>query len=181
MTTTDTLTHTPLRRGADDGLWFGMYLTAMFFASIFAPALPILSVVSLLLVVCVPFVVFRSMARYRIHLADEASFATLWIYGVVLFFFGVILAGFVLTAYMTWVNPDYISSQLQALAALSGHDLGATIDQAASLASSMLEAGFVPRPIDLVTELIMLAIVTGSGLSIVLSLIIMARRPSESR
>ena len=46
---------------------------------------------------------------------------------------------------------------------------GTQVDFAADVAARMLEARFIPAPIDIVTEMIMLAIVTGSLLSMTLS------------
>lgn len=166
----------PYSRGAEDGLRFGLYLGVMFFASIFATALPMLSMLSLAMIVAVPVVTWVLMRRYQRSLGAASSFAMLWMYGVVLFFCGMLIAGTALTVYMRWIEPDYLSSQLAALAALEGSMPGTFVDQAASVASDMIDARFIPSPIAVVTELIMLAIVTGSGLTVCLSALLSMRR-----
>lgn len=165
----------PYRRGADDGLVMGVYFMVMFFTSIFSGALPLLSLLSVGMMVAVPGVVYVMMRRYHRSLGVASSFAMLWMYGVVLFFCGMLLAGAVLVAYLRWVSPEYISDQLAQLASLEGEMPGSVMDDAAGLAQQMIDAGFVPTAISIVSEMIMLAIVTGSMLSLVLSGIMTVR------
>ena len=54
----------PYRRGADDGFFFGAYLTVMFFASIFSEWMPLLQLLSGAMAVCVPLTIYRFMLRY---------------------------------------------------------------------------------------------------------------------
>ncbi len=171
----------PYRRGAEDGLRMGAYFTVMFFASIFAPVLPMLSMVSAAMMVGVPLTAWVLMRRYRRSLGPASSFATLWMYGVMLFLCGMLIAGTALTVYLTWIDPDYIAGQLRELAAMEGTMPGTMVDEAASVAARMLEARFVPTPISLVTEMIMLSVVTGSGLTLVLSAVLTLRRDRQLR
>ncbi|MCM1163166.1 MAG: DUF4199 domain-containing protein [Muribaculaceae bacterium] len=170
----------PYRRGASDGLRFGLYLGAMFFASIFSTLSPILGLVSLALMVSVPAAVYTMMRRYQRSLGVASSFAMLWMYGVVLFFCGMLIAGAALTVYLKWIEPDYIVDQLQTLADMAGTMPGTIVDDAAGVASSMLEARFIPTPISIVVELIMLAIVTGSGLTVCLSALLTFRHRGDT-
>lgn len=166
----------PYRRGADDGFIFGLYLTAMFLASIFSGAVPLLSLVSLALMAGVPGVIYMFMKRYDRRTGMTASFPMFWMQGVMIFFCGMLIAGTVLVVYMKWLSPDFVLRQLQAVAAMKGSTPGSVMDEAASVASSMIENNFIPTPIAIVTELIMLAIVTGSILSIILGAILTLRR-----
>ncbi len=166
----------PSRRGADDGLRFGLYLGVMFFASIFSASFPLLSFLSLAMIIAVPGVVYAMMRRYERSLGAAASFAMLWMQGVVIFFCGMLIAGTALTVYMRWIEPDFIAGQLAALASLEGTMPGTFVDEAASVASEMLEARFIPSAVSVVIELIMLSIVTGSALTICLSAFMSLRR-----
>lgn len=168
----------PYRRGADDGFFFGLYLTAMFFASIFSQTLPLLSLLSLAMMVLVPVVIYRFMRNYDRSLGAAASFPMLWMQGVVIFFCGTLIAGAALTIYLRWIDPDYIISQLRGVADLAGQAPGTFVDGAADMASRMIEANFIPTPISIVTELLLLSIVTGSFLSIALSAFLTLRRKS---
>ncbi|MDE6370759.1 MAG: DUF4199 domain-containing protein [Duncaniella sp.] len=165
----------PYRRGADDGIVMGLYLTVMFFASIFSGSLPVLTWLAFLMIVCVPLLVWRLMGRYHRALGQASSFAMLWMYGVVMFFCGMLISGVALEVYMTWIHPGYVAEQLQALAALQGDFPDTYLDSMASMAQSMLDAHFIPAPINLVAELVMMAIVSGSVLSIVLGALLTFR------
>lgn len=166
----------PYRRGADDGLRFGLYLGVMFFASIFSTSFPLLSLFSLAMIVAVPGVVYAMMRRYERSLGPAASFAMLWMQGVVIFFCGMLVAGAALTVYMRWIEPGYLAGQLAALAALEGTMPGTFVDEAASVAAEMIEARFIPSAVSVVVELIMLSIVTGSALTVCLSALMSLRR-----
>lgn len=80
--------------------------------------------------------------------------------------------------YMKWIEPDFVFNQMQSVADLAGAAPGTFVDNAADIASKMIEARFIPTPIAIVTELIMLSIVTGSILSILLSAFFALRRRS---
>ena len=75
----------PYRRGADDGLWFGLYLSVMFFSSILSGRVAMLSLLSLVLVVCVPVVIYFFMRAYDRRLGPAGTFPMLWMQGVVIF------------------------------------------------------------------------------------------------
>lgn len=168
----------PYRRGADDGLYFGLYLTAMFFASIFAQTLPVLSLAAFAMMVAVPVVIYGFMRSYDRALGSAATFPMLWMHGVVIFFCGILISGAALVIYMKWIEPDFVINQIRSVADLAGTAPGTMMDEAADLASKMIEARFVPTPISIVTELIMLAIASGSILSIILSALFALRRKS---
>ncbi len=171
-----TMIQSPYRRGADDGLIFGLYLTAMFFASIFAGSFAPLSLLGAVMMAGVPVVIYFFMRRYDRSLGPAATFAMLWMQGVVIFFCGMLIAGTALVVFMKWIHPGFVAEQLTAVAALKGAVPGSQIDLAADVAEKMIEAKFIPAPIDIVTEMLMLAIVTGSMLSMTLSGLFALRR-----
>lgn len=166
----------PYRRGADDGFFFGAYLTVMFFASIFSEWMPLLQLLSGAMAVCVPLTIYRFMLRYHRSLGQMGSFPMLWMQGVVIFFCGMLIAGCALVVYMKWIEPDFVIGQIRQVAALKGTLPDSGVETAAEVASNMLEANFIPTPIDIVVELMMLAIFTGSLLSMLLSGIFAVRR-----
>ncbi len=168
----------PYRRGADDGFYFGLYLTAMFFSSIFSQHFALLSLLSMAMIVLVPFVIYRFMRSYNRDLGHAASFPMLWMQGVVIFFCGILISGAALVVYMKWIEPDFVINQLHSVADMAGMAPGTMIDSAADMASKMLDAQFIPTPMAIVTELIMLAIASGSILSIILSAVFAIRRKS---
>ena len=103
----------PYRRGADDGFFFGAYLTVMFFASIFSEWMPLLQLLSGAMAVCVPLTIYRFMLRYHRSLGQMGSFPMLWMQGVVIFFCGMLLAGTALVVFMKWLSPDFVVEQMR--------------------------------------------------------------------
>ena len=73
----------PYRRGADFGFLFGIYLTVMFFGSIFAGSLPLGGILSFVLMLGVPVFIFIALWRYDRELQGCATFPMMWMAGVV--------------------------------------------------------------------------------------------------
>lgn len=168
----------PYRRGADDGFIFGLYLTVMFFASILSGGAAMLTMLSGVMMVGVPVVIYLFMRSYHRALGAAGSFAMLWMQGVVIFFCGMLIAGVALVVYMRWINPDFVVDQLTAIASLKDVAPGSQLELAAETARRMIDANFIPSAMDIVVEMLMLAIVTGSLLSMMLSGIFALRRRS---
>lgn len=165
----------PYRRGGDDGLKFGMYLTAMFACSIFSSAAPLLGLVGMALVLAVPVVAWRRLSRYDRDCGGAASMPMMWMQGVVMFAGGMLVAGAFLAAYMTWANPDFIAQQWQAIADMQGQTANADVDNVAQIARRMIEAGMLPTPMAIVIELFLMGVTSGSLLSLACAAIIAAR------
>lgn len=170
----------PYRRGGADGLRFGIYLAVMFFASIFSSSFAPLGLLSMAQMVAVPAVTYVMMRRYQRSLGAASSFSMLWMYGLVLFFCGMLIAAAPLTIYMRWIEPGFILGQLQALAELQGAVPDSMLDEAAALARNMIEARFIPSAVSIVVQLIMLAVVTGSALTLCLGALLSIRRRSDA-
>lgn len=160
----------PYRRGADDGFIFGLYLTLMFFGSIFAAHIPMLGLLSLVMAAAVPVVIYIFMRRYDRQMNGCATFPMFWMQGVVTFICGTLIAGALLVVYLHWIDPGFVLRQLQTLVETgSAPELkGTSMAEAATMASQMIEARFVPTGVQIVTEIVMVSIVSGSLLSILL-------------
>lgn len=159
----------PYRRGADFGFLFGIYLTVMFFGSIFAGSLPLGGILSFVLMLGVPVFIFIALWRYDRELQGCATFPMMWMAGVVTFICGILISGALLVIYMKWIEPDFVVAQLEGLVETGKQLPGTPVADAGEIASQMIKANFIPSPIAIVTELIMAAIVSGSILSIIIS------------
>lgn len=127
------------------------------------------SLLSLLMMVGVPVVIFFFIRRYDRQLQECATFPMMWMLGVVIFVCGMLIAGALMVIYMQWIAPDFVLTQLQGVVELGRQAPGTALAEAADIASQMIEANFIPSPIAIVSELIMAAIVSGSLLSILIS------------
>ena len=124
----------PYRRGADDGFIFGLYLSLMFFSGIFSSRLPILSLVSFALMAGVPAVIYYFIRRYDRDLRECATFAMMWMLGVVIFVCGILISGTLLLVYMKWIQPDFILTQLEGLVEFGRLYPGTAMAEAAGIA-----------------------------------------------
>lgn len=182
MNPTDTnITTSPYRRGADFGFFFGLYLTLMFFSSIFAQHLPLLGLLSMALMVGVPAVIYYFIRRYDRELQDCATFPMMWMLGVVIFVCGILISGALLVVYMEWIEPDFVLKQLEGVVEMGRKAPGTALAEAGDIASQMIKARFIPSPIAIVVELIMAAIVSGSLLSIAISGVFAFRHKMQRR
>lgn len=178
------MNQSPYSRGAEDGFLMGLYFILIFFGPILSSAIPMLSVVSLLMIVMVPLVVWRLMIRYSRREGYTATFPMLWMQGVMMFGCGMLIAGALLVVYMKWIVPDFVASQIAQLAAMADTaEEGSFLAKSAETARQMLDARFIPSATDIVVEFFLLAIVTGSVLSMTLAAVIAAsnRRRLTSR
>ncbi len=159
----------PYRRGADFGFLFGIYLSVMFFSSIFGKLLPLTGLLSLLLMLGVPVFIFIVLRRYDRELQGCATFPMMWMTGVVTFICGILISGTLLVIYMKWIEPGFVLSQLEGLVETGKKLPGTPVAEAGEIAARMIRANFIPTPIAIVTEIIMATIVSGSILSIIIS------------
>ncbi len=162
----------PYRRGAEDGLIFGIYLTVLFYATVLSQQFSLLGFPALIMMAGVPVVIFIMMKRYAARLGAASSFSMLWMQGLVIFACGSTIACAMLFIYLRWINPDFFTSQLQFLADMKIDKSTEFLRQSKDMAQQILDSGMVPRAIDMVVEFILLGIVSGSLLSMVLSGII---------
>ncbi len=165
----------PYRRGADDGFRFALYLTAMFFASIYAARVPMLSLAVIALMLGVPFVIYYFLRKAYVEEHGTTLMSSLWMHGIMIFLCGSLLAGAVEFVWLRWVNPTYVVDQLHAVIeiyASSGWERG---EEIASVLRDMIEHKMVPTSISIVMEMIWLSVFTGSLLSALMALLVRAR------
>lgn len=164
------------RRGADDGLFFGIYLIIMFFASAFSMAIPFAGLLSIILVLGVPFIIYRFLRRSYVNDNGTTQFSALWVQGITTFFCGSLISGIVALIYMKWINPDFILTQIQTLIDVYMANDWKEGKEIAEVLTKMIENNMLPTPINIVIESIWLAVFTGSILSMIVSMIVQARK-----
>ncbi|MCX4288140.1 MAG: DUF4199 domain-containing protein [Duncaniella sp.] len=175
------MVESPYRRGADDGFKFGLYLTTMFFTSIFSEKIALLSLVSLVMIAAVPVIVWQMQRRYCRDCRGAATFPMLWMQGVMIFTCGMAIAGVALAIYMRWINPDFILNQWELMAATGAHSDSRFMQETGRVAQGMIDNGLLPTPMAVVVQLILLAITTGSILSLTMGAILIAMHRRRDR
>lgn len=97
---TDTPGKSPYRRGADDGILFGLLLCAAFFCGVYSFRLPLLGFACLVIALSVPFVIYRFLRRSYVTDRYTTQLSSLWMQGIMTFACGCVIAGLVATVYL---------------------------------------------------------------------------------
>ena len=174
MPTTNSLT-SPYSRGAHDGLSFAVYLTVMFFASIYTTRVALLSLLAILMMLGVPFVIYRYLRRAYVADGGITIMSGLWMHGIMIFLCGSLLAGAVEVVWLRWIDPTYIVDQIHSIIDLysnSGWERG---EEMAQVLQRMIDNSLIPSAISIVMEMIWLSVFSGSLLSALIALLVRAR------
>lgn len=165
----------PYKRGADDGITFAIYLTVLFFASIFSPKHILLSVSSLVLMAGVPFMIYYYLRRAYVADKGIATVSSLWMHGIMIFVCGSVLSAVVQVVYLRWIDPLYISNMVKLLIDTYSKIPGENAREIVTVLQRTLDYHLLPSAISIVFEMIWLAIFSGSLLSLLMTLLVRAR------
>lgn len=164
------------KRGAEYGLWFGIYLTVMSLAIMHGMSHSVLLLLSIAMLAAIPAIIYQIMRRYRASMLGFASFSSLWMLGVMTFLFGSLICGMVTYVWMQYVMPTFIYDQV-----VTAIELYKTIpgDEAAEMVKVMqtiVDRHALPSPFDVVVQMIMLVTFLGSLVSMALAALLGMRR-----
>lgn len=166
----------PYLRGADDGLRFGLYLSALLLSVMLSARMPLLSLAAFVMMAGVPVWTYMCQRRYARTLGMAATVPMLWMQGVVMFTGGIVIASAVIVAYMRWADPAYIFNQWQSIAAMATRPEASDFyRQTGAMAQAMIEAGTLPTPLEMAWQFILLTVSTGSILSLIMGAIVCRR------
>lgn len=167
----------PYRRGADKGLYLGIWLIAMFFAMVYSIDVPLFGLLSVAMFLGVPVLVYRWLRRTFVEERGLTTLSSLWMQGIVIFACGSLINALVATVYLKWVRPDFIVNRIKdAIEFYSAVD-DPSAQQAADLMQRIIDSHMVPSAVSVALETVWIAIFTGSLLSLLLALIARARKP----
>lgn len=165
----------PYRRGADNGLVIGIYLTALFFSTMYAVNLPVLSLVSLCLMAAIPFVVYAMLRRSYVSDSGTTPFSSLWMQGITAFLCGAMISGVVAVIFMRFIRPgffdDWIDSMISFYSA-TDWDRGKEL---AEILTAARDQHLFPRVIEITIDMMWLMAFSGSMLSMLMALLVQAR------
>lgn len=137
---------------------------------------PMLNLLALIMMVGVPVIIYKCLRRMYVEEGGESIFATLWMYGILIFFFGSLISATVLIVYLRWLNPGVIVEQLQtSIEILNASGLPVGNEIAAQL-TQMIEQKALPSDVEIGIRTISSSVFTGSLLSMIIAAIVKARR-----
>lgn len=163
-------------RGADDGLWMGLYISAamaLIVGSIYMTALQIPSIVVAL---GVPFLTYFFLRRTHVAAHGMTVFSALWMQGIVMFACASIVFGGVAFVYLRFVNPDFIHELLVYLASFYDSVDDANAKAIGDELRMIVDSNAAPRPAVLVLGEMWSVMFSGSLLSMLVSFIVRIKR-----
>lgn len=167
-------------RGADDGFWLGLYLCALFFLCVGAFTMPALNIVTLVLMAGVPALTYFFLRRTHVAAHGMTVFSALWMQGIVMFACGCLILGAVSFVYLRWLDPGVINRALLEAIKIYEQQPGEAAAETASELRLLAETRGVLTPLNLTFGWMWLGMLTGSILSMIVSVFVRLRRvPTE--
>lgn len=163
-------------RGADDGLWMGLYITfamALVCGSLFTSWLQI---PAMAVALGVPFLTYFFLRRTHVAAHGMTVFSALWMQGIVMFACASLIFGAVAFVYLRYVNPGFIQAVFAYLIDFYG---GMEEEGAQALASELrmvADSNAYPRPAVLVLGEMWTVMFSGSLLSMVVGALARIKR-----
>lgn len=172
-------TDSPYYRGAKAGRMFGLYLSSIFLSMAMSSYFPLLSLVTIVLIVCIPLYIYRSLRNS--YLAGGYSMVELWVQGIATFLFATAICGLVTIVYMKWIAPGFLVEQVRETIAVC-HQAGTPEQlELARVLNNMIEQGVVPSPSTFVISMFWLTMAGGCFLSLIMASIARIGKPRSRR
>lgn len=163
------------RRGADNGLIFGIYLSVMSILLMLSVDTPNLSIPALVMIAGIPFLIFYFLRKLYKDEFGYTKFSSLWMLGILVFLFGSLICGVVTYIYLQFIQPDYIYDMMNtALDLAKSNPPSPQNDQLVNILDKAIKEKMIPSPIELVIQMIWFSSFAGSILSIILAGIVKA-------
>jgi len=157
------------RRGADDGMMFGLYMSILMLSLLGSLSLPWLNLLCMAMIAGVPFYVYW---RLRKGYADEGGtmqVSALWMQGIVMFFCASLIMALAVYVYLKFIDTDYISRLINMTKEMAGR----VPEYSAMLGEVDLDAvAKIVTPIKLSMELLWMGVFSGSLLSLAEAMIV---------
>lgn len=172
----------PYTRGARDGLVFGLFLSVMFLSTVYSGQHAWLSLVAFAMMMAVPFIIYRCLRRSYVTDGGTTLLSSLWMHGIMIFLCGAIISGLVEVVWFKYVNPGFVVEQMKLMIELYSDYPWERGREVASLLQSMIDNNMVPTTMAIVTEMIWLSVFSGSLLSVLMAVLVRARKlPTPTR
>lgn len=164
---------------AEWGIPFGLYLTCIAMSMIFADWFMPLNLISIILMLCTPLVVYYFQRRKFIIDDGFTEHAGLWMPGIMLFILGTVLASLFVYLVLTYVRPNFMYEQAQAAIKAYQAIPEWRDGEVVKTLQMMIDKRMMPTPIESVFNAFWFITFGGSVLSAITAAI--ARRTIKSR
>lgn len=163
-------------RGAVDGLWMGLLVTAMFGCMVWSMSIPLAALAAIGLMIAVPFVLYRFLRSSFTESRGMLTFSALWMQGIMTFAAASVIFGFCTYVYLRWLDAGFIRGVIEVAADYytSLPDPDGRFDEISSQLNAMIERNILPQASSMVMAWMWLMVFSGSLLSMLVAA--MARR-----
>jgi len=167
------------QRAARWGVPFGLYMAVTAATGICGDLLPGMALLSLVMLVGTPVLVYRYQRRQFIDEDGMSEYAALWMLGILLFVLGAIIASLIVYLLLQYGRPGYLTTQMQAMIDTYSAMPQFKDDETLRTLQRMLDKGMMPTPIEMVFNAYWFITFTGSMTSAVTALL--AQRPLKKK
>lgn len=158
--------------GARQGLWAGLYFTAIFFLQVLGSGSVFPALLSNLMIIAVPFILYSLLRRHYRDGGCEGSLSEIWMHGIMIFICGSVILALVSLVFLRYIDPAFIYREsarlVEAYRALGDPTLSSladALDQARTTHT-------LPTPVQFAMVFLWLGGFSGSILALVEALII---------
>lgn len=160
------------RRGAEDGVKFGIYLSIMFLCVAFSTSVPLLGFLSTFMALGVPVFAYITLNKGYRDNGCFYKFPEMWTYGIVLFACGAMIMALTIVVFTSWIYPTFIYDQCQiAIDAYRSLNNPSANEIAASL-QKVADQKLLPSPFTIAWNIFTFSVFSDSILSMIFAPII---------
>lgn len=162
------------------GVYMGLYFVVKFVFEVWSMDSFFCNTVSLLMLLCIPVLVYRAMRKYDVMNELKCYFAQLWMMGIMLFFFTSLISSLAQYIYYVYINPEYIREQFRsAVSLIESLNLMSSDPTLLDALKEGVEKGNVPSPMSVVVERMWVNMFFGSLLSAAIAWLVKLRAKSN--
>ena len=153
------------------GVPFGLYLSCAAVASIFADYFLPLNILFYLMVLAIPPLTYYFQRRKYIEDEGFTEYAALWMLGILLFIFGMVIASFVAYLVLHYARPDFLYVQAEGAIKAYSQIPEMKDSEMLKILQQMVDDKLMPTIIDMVISMFWFVSFSGSIISAITALI----------
>ena len=160
------------RRGANDGMFLGLWMSAIFICGAYSQNISLLAWLTLLMMAAVPAIVYRWLKRDWQRWPRMRFFSAAWMQGICMFFFGSLILAAVMVVLLKFIRPDFILESVRGAIEIYRSYGDPQSAEMANTLQQMIDRHILPTPVRFGITMIWTVTFTGSILSMILTGII---------
>lgn len=159
------------------GLVLGLYFIFKFIVVTFSLKFQALNLVTLAMVIGIPFLVFQLAKKYVLFNSDNGvTFASLWLFVILTFFYASLPEALITYAYLQYINPTFLVDQISVFSDMYSQLAEQTDNATISELVKSVEETEIPTAIQYAFKLIYNNVFVGGIIALIISPILRVRK-----